>query len=99
MPRRYPLTGAGILQWLVLNPFSAEAQSTAERQQPLPIGADQVHHGLPAHAMPVKPNAAVESVAHALTAAFKLTIGRLYVQVILPSVVAVPTGVAPPEYK
>lgn len=44
----------------------------------------------------MKPNAAVEGETHPLTAALELPIGRFYVQVILPSTVALPIGAAVP---
>ena len=45
-------------------------------------------HRLVVDLVAVKPNAAVEGESHPLTAALEFPIGRVYVQVILPSVVA-----------
>ena len=47
-----------------------------------------MHHRLAVDAVPMKPNAAVQGETHPLAAALEFPIGRLYVQVILPSTVA-----------
>jgi hypothetical protein len=70
-----------------------------QRQQALPVRAHEVRHGLPAHAVTMKPNAAVEGEAHPLAAALELATWRRYEQVILPSTVALPTGAAVPEIR
>ena len=47
--------------------------------------------------MAMKPYAAVEGKAHPLAAACKFVVETFYEQEILPSIVALPTGVAVPE--
>ena len=74
-----------------------QAQLPAHREQPFLIGADEVGHRLAAHAVAVKPNAAVEGEAHPLAAARKLLPGSFYEQLIRPSTVAVPIGGPEPK--
>ena len=69
----------------------------AHDQEALPVRAHEVRHRFAAHAVAMKPNAAVEGETHPLAAALELAIWRRYVQVILPSTVALPTGAALPE--
>jgi len=45
----------------------------------------------------MKPHAAVEGEAHPLAAAREFTVGRLYWQLMRPSIVAGATGAAVPE--
>src|SRR5207247_10759949 len=97
MPRRHPDSCAWVLERLVLQPRGVEPESGAEREQALFVGAHEVHHGLIAVAMPMKPHAAVEGEAHPLAAARELPVRLLYWQVIRPSVVAGAGGGAPPE--
>ena len=74
-----------------------QPEDLSQRQQPLSIRTHEVRHRLVAQAVAMKPNAAVEGEAHPLAAALELPIWWRYVQVILPSTVALPTGVALPE--
>lgn len=97
VPRGHPLPRSGVLQGLVLQPFGAQAQRRREAQQAVPVGAHEVRHRRAAQLVPVKPNAAVEGETHALAAAQEFTVRALYVQVILPSTVALPIGAALPE--
>lgn len=76
-----------------------QPEVAAHAEQLLPVGAHEMRHGLAAHAVPMKPNAAVEGETHPVAAACELAVGRRYVQVILPSTVAFPTGVAFPEIR
>ncbi len=93
----YALTGAGVLEGLVLQPARSQLQLAAQREQPIPVGAHQVRHGLAVQPVPMKPHAAVEGEAHPLAAACEFPVGRPYEQEILPSIVAFPTGAAAPE--
>ena len=71
----------------------------AHDQEALPVRAHEVRHRLAAHAVAMKPDAAVEGEAHALAAAPELAIWGRYEQVILPSTVAAPTGAALPDMR
>jgi len=97
VPGGHAPAGLRVLERLVLEPGGVQPQLAPHGQQALPIGTHEVGHRLTVEAMAVKPDAAVKGVAHALAAAWKLPITPPYWQVILPSTVALPTGVAPPE--
>ena len=97
MPGMYALTGAGVLEGFVLQPGRSQLQLAAQREQALAVGAHEVRHRLALQSVPVKPNAAVQGEAHPLAAACELAVGGAYEQEILPSIVAVPGGVATPE--
>ena len=74
-----------------------QPELAAQREQALAVGAHEVRHRLALQSVPVKPNAAVQGEAHPLAAACELAVGGAYEQEILPSIVAVPGGVATPE--
>ena len=80
-----------------MQPPCVKSQCPTQLEEPVFVGADEVNHRLIVDLMPMKPNAAVEGESHPLTAALEFTIGWIYVQVILPSVVAGATGDAFPE--
>src|SRR6266513_1050869 len=89
--------GSRVLERLVLQPPRSQTEDRAEREQALFVGAHQVHHRLSPKCVAMKPHTAVEGEAHPLAAACEFTIGRLYWQVMRPSVVAGATGGTLPE--
>jgi len=96
MPRRHADAAARILERFVLQPRGMKPKSAPYLEEALLVGAHQMRHRLVADLMVMKPHAAVEGEAHPLAAACELLIGRRYVQVIWPALVALPTGVATP---
>ena len=96
MPRRRAHAGARILERFVLQPCRMQPKGAAYLEEALPVGAHQMGHRLVADLVVMKPHAAVEGEAHPLAAACELLIGRRYVQVIWPALVALPTGAATP---
>ena len=97
VPGRDPLSRPWILQRLVLQPAGAEPQFLPEGEQPLSVHAHEMGHRLVVDPMAMKPHAAVEGKAHPIAAAHEFVVGTVYVQEMLPSMVAVPTGTAAPE--
>lgn len=73
-----------------------EPKGATQREQALPIRAHQMNHRFTAQPPAMQPNAAVEGVTHPLAAARKLLPSPTQLQLILPSCVAEPTGVALP---
>ena len=73
-----------------------ESQGAPQLQEPFFIRADQVDHWFVVDFVAVQPNAAVQGESHPFAAAFEFTVGQLYVQVILPSLVAGASGAALP---
>ena len=96
MPGRNPHAGVRIFEGLVLQPPCVKSEYPAKLEESFFVGADEVNHRLIVDLVAMKPNAAVQGESHPLTAALEFTIGRIYVQVILPSTVAGATGVAFP---
>src|ERR1043166_3781341 len=85
MPGRHPDAGIRILERLVLEPARLEPERTAEREQPLLVGAHEVHHRLVLDSVPVKPNAAAQGESHPLAAALEFPIRRVLGEGIRPS--------------
>src|ERR1041385_6813206 len=97
MPRGDPDPRPRVFERLVLQPLGPQPQGATELEQPLLVGAHEMHHPLASHRGAGKHPAAVEGEAHPLAAACELPIGWCYWQVMRPSDVAGATGVAAPE--
>ena len=91
---RRPVRGS--LSGLYCSQSAVKPERRPSGEQAIAVGAHEMRHRLSPQPPAMKPNAAVEGEAHPLAAAREFLPGFAQLQLILPSTVAVPTGVAAP---
>jgi len=96
MPGFDPDAGAGIFQGFVLQPGRIEPEAITHGQEGVPASGHEMHHRLVADAVAVEPDASVQRVDHSLAAALEGPHQARQEQLISPSMVEDPTGVAVP---
>lgn len=74
MPGVAPNTGAGVLQWLVLQPFRWNANGLPILEQAPPVRRDEMCHGPPEPDMAMEPQAALHGVDHPIASARELAV-------------------------
>ncbi len=85
-----------VLEGFVLKPLLLHPEAVTDVEQQGFIGGDEVGHGLALEHVPMKPEAAAQSVYQAPTAVGELVPSDAHIQAITPSWVEAPTGAAVP---
>lgn len=91
MPGFTTLVGAGVLEWLVLQPRERNTERFAVGDEASAVGTDQMYQWLAEPYVAVQPEAAVHGVDHAVAALRELATPMYKIQ--LPQALESPAGV------